>query len=138
MLALRLSRLMPALRFVLALLLVGWLEAPGAARQTSAARSPENSSYAIDARLDPVNRLLYATGRLTWRNIAPVPATELRFHLYWNAWRSPNSTWMRERALAGAPVRTPRDEDLALIDVTKLALAGTTPVDLLSRALHFS
>jgi len=138
MLALRPSRFMPALRFVLALLVVGLIEVPGAARQTTTARSPENASYSIDARLDPVNRLIYATGRLTWRNIAPVPATELRFHLYWNAWRSPNSTWMRERALAGTPVRALRDEDLALIDVTKLALAGTAPVDLLPRARFIS
>ena len=40
-----------------------------------------------------------ATGLLTWRNISSRAATALQFHLYWNAWRDPSSSWLREQSL---------------------------------------
>ena len=39
---------------------------------------------------------------IRWRNITDQPTNELQFHLYWNAWRDAESTWLRERRLAGA------------------------------------
>ncbi len=68
---------------------------------TTQARSPRNASYAINVRLDPASRTLKGDELLTWRNITTTPATSLRFHLYYNAWRNTASTWMRERRLAG-------------------------------------
>jgi hypothetical protein len=59
------------------------------------ARSPRNASYAITARLDPKSRTLTGDEILTWRNTSHSTATTLRFHLYYNAWRNTNSTWMR-------------------------------------------
>ena len=63
--------------------------------------SPRNANYTIAARLDP------ARGPSPGRNDRlaqhhPTTATELQFHLYWNAWRDTRSTFMRERALGGA------------------------------------
>jgi hypothetical protein len=87
------------------------------------ARSPRNASYAISARLDPSTRTLSGEGRLTWRNTAGIPATTLRFHLYYNAWRNSSSSWMRERRLSrasGAP--GPADSDWGWIDVTRIQL----------------
>ncbi|MBN1195954.1 MAG: M1 family metallopeptidase [Candidatus Aminicenantes bacterium] len=55
--------------------------------------------YAIDARLLPANRSLEATQVLTWRNPTQIAAKTLRFHLYYNAFRGPESTFMRERGL---------------------------------------
>jgi len=109
------------------------------ARQ-DAPRSPRNASYSIDARLDPVNRLIVGRGRLQWRNTAAVPATELRFHMYWNAWRDPSSTWLREQTLAGIGTLAGRpDADRGSIDLT--ALAATRPSgreDLLARARYIA
>ena len=34
---------------------------------------------------------------IRWRNISAKPTSELQFHLYWNAWRNADSTWLRER-----------------------------------------
>ena len=68
---------------------------------SAGARSPRNASYTITARLDPASRTLTGEQLLTWRNTSTIPATSLRFHLYYNAWRNTRSTWMRERALAG-------------------------------------
>jgi hypothetical protein len=102
---------------------------------TGQARSPRNASYTITARLDPASRTLKGEALLTWRNIATIPATSLRFHLYYNAWRNTRSTWLREAAVSGATDLVERPEaDWGWIDVTSLKLVGTSgaPVDLTS------
>ncbi len=76
----------------------------------SAQLSPRNANYTIDARLDPVARTIDGRATLVWRNLSDRPATDLRFHLYWNAWAHNRSTWMRERRQpvanrCGAPTR---------------------------------
>ena len=98
-------------------------------------RSPRNASYTITARLDPASRTLTGEELLTWRNTSTIPATSLRFHLYYNAWRNTRSTWMRESTLAGsAEPAKHRESDWGWIDVTSLKLVGTTgaPVDVTS------
>ena len=102
---------------------------------TNQARSPRNASYTITARLDPASRTLTGEQLLTWRNTSSIPATSLRFHLYYNAWRNTRSTWMREVALAGCSELAERPEaDWGWIDVTSLKLVGTSgaPVDVTS------
>ncbi|MEO6213828.1 MAG: M1 family metallopeptidase [Vicinamibacterales bacterium] len=107
---------------------------------TSVARSPRNASYRITARLDPVTRTITGEETLTWRNIASRPASTLRFHLYYNAWRDTASTWMRERALAGdGGITALRPGDAASIDITSLrVLRNGTPADLTSRIAFIS
>jgi hypothetical protein len=96
--------------------------------------SPRNASYDIDVRLDHSARTLSARETIRWRNISGRPATELQFHLYWNAWRDTGSTWLRERALTGAP--DPRPGSFGSIDVSALRVrpAGGAWVDAKSRA----
>ena len=60
---------------------------------------------------------------ITWRNIAAKPASELQFHLYWNAWKNARTTFMRERALAGGGAE-PQSEDWSRIDVTSIKLVA--------------
>src|SRR6185369_8027329 len=79
-------------------------------------RSPRNANYTIAARLDPSTRTITATETIVWRNLTGHPASELQFHLYWNAWKDNRTTFMRERALAGGS-RGPRAaDDLSRID----------------------
>jgi hypothetical protein len=66
------------------------------------ALSPRNANYTIDVRLDHTARTLTGRETLRWRNISTATAAELQFHLYWNAWRNSESTFMRERRMAGA------------------------------------
>jgi aminopeptidase N len=124
---------------VIALAIAVLLSAPVIARQDApAARSPRNASYVLSARLDPAAHGITGTGRLNWRNITNTPATELRFHLYWNAWRDPSSTWLRELAMSGtSKPRAWRAADAGSIDVTRLTLQSTAgPIDLLPRARY--
>lgn len=96
--------------------------------------SPRNASYFIDARLDPRARTITASEVITWRNITSRPATDLQFHLYWNAWRDMQSTWLREATLGGARF-TRRPDEWARIDVTAIAIRGgeTETTDLTNR-----
>jgi hypothetical protein len=106
------------------------------------ARSPRNANYSINARLDPATRTITGSEVLTWRNIARAPAPQLRFHLYYNAWRNTDSTWMRERRLGRGTDQHERPEaDWGWIDVTAIRLLGAgsaPPVDLTARARHIA
>jgi hypothetical protein len=93
-------------------------------RPVAGARSPRNANYDIDVRLDHERRTLRGHETIRWRNITSQPATELQFHLYWNAWRNADSTWMRERRLLPTYTR-PREDAWGSIDVRKMQLRRT-------------
>jgi hypothetical protein len=102
----------------------------------AAPRSPRNANYSITARLDPASRTLKGEELIAWRNITASPAATLRLHLYYNAWRNSESSWMRERQLAGDTALARRQrEDWGWIDVTGLRLIGSggAPLDVTSR-----
>ena len=87
--------------------------------------SARNANYTITARLDPATRTITGSETITWRNITTVAATELQFHLYWNAWKDNRSTFMRERALASSESDRARTaDDWARIDVTAIKVGG--------------
>lgn len=97
-----------------------------------AARSPRNANYALDATLDTATWTLAGSGRITWTNRTTAPARDLRLHLYWNAWRDNDSSWMREQRLGrNARLLSRPDDDRGSIDLRSLSLEGD---DLLSRA----
>jgi hypothetical protein len=104
------------------------VDQPPALVSPAPGRSPQNASYVLDARLDPASRTITGTGRLAWRNMTSRPATELRFHLYWNAWRDTRSSWMREQVFGrNARLLARPPADFATLDLTTLD-AGSGPV----------
>ena len=99
------------------------------------ARSPRNASYEIDVRLDHSARTLTGRETIRWRNISANPTRELQFHLYWNAWRNAESTWLRERRLAGATT-APRSDGWGSTDVSAIRVqqgSSASPADLTSQ-----
>ena len=94
-----------------------------AVTQDAIPRSPRNASYTLTARLDPGSHTIEGSGRLRWKNVSKHPATELRFHLYWNAWRDADSTWLRELARAGGATEKAAG-DYGGIDVSTIAIGG--------------
>ena len=113
-----------------------------AAVAPSAPLSPRNANYSIDVRLDPEQRTLTGRAVLTWRNIANISTSELRFHLYYNAWKNTRSTWMRERLLGrSSTVHSRPEADWGWIDVTAVRLLGAgdaPPLELTSRMQYIS
>jgi peptidase M1-like protein len=97
---------------------------PGRSGGITPPLSPRNANYAITARLDPATRTITGSETITWRNITSRAATELRFHLYWNAWKNARSTFMRERELAGSSDDGRAARDWARIDVTTIKIGG--------------
>jgi|CXWL01.1.fsa_nt_gi hypothetical protein len=106
-------------------LVCSWLLAavPGAHAQL---RLPATgrADYRVAASLDPLQRAISGRAEITWTNQTARATSELRFHLYWNAWRNDRSTWMlanRGRDDGGDP---PREGDWGWIEVDRLRLAG--------------
>src|SRR3954468_3766904 len=98
---------------------------PGTDGSLNPPRSPRNADYTISARLDPATRTITGTEVITWRNLTVKPAADLQFHLYWNAWKNPRSTFMREQALAGSEAGAARSlNEWGRIDVGSVIVGG--------------
>src|SRR6187402_2371526 len=109
---------------LLAALLVLAARPAGLEQAAAPGKSPRNASYQLLATLDPDNNTISGSGRVIWRNITKAPAQDLRFHLYWNAWRDANSSWMREQALSrGSQLNRPAD-DSGSIDLLTIVARG--------------
>ncbi|NIM00343.1 MAG: M1 family peptidase, partial [Acidobacteria bacterium] len=85
-----------ASRRLMAALVVAFAAVPAVTQPADPALSPRNANYTMFVELDPETKMLTASQRLEWRNIQQEPTDELWFHLYWNAWRNSESTWMLE------------------------------------------
>jgi hypothetical protein len=109
---------------------------------SSEALSPQNASYQIEVSLDDEAKLLDGKLVLTWRNIQQAPTDELWFHLYWNAWRNDQTTWLRERRIArGEPVEDVQEGEWSYIEIESMTLlsSGDHPEsDLLERMSYTS
>src|SRR5262245_55768769 len=85
--------------------------------------SPRNANYDIDVTLDPGARTITGIETIDWRNTGTIAAYSLRIHLYWNAFRNTNSTWLKQSRLAG---RTPFDDseesDFGRADISRLEI----------------
>ncbi len=97
-----------------------------------AALSPRNANYALVARLYPATHTIAGAGVIRWRNITKNPTSELRFHLYWNAWRDDRSSWLRESRLGRGAYAGRTVDDRGSIDITALSISGEA--DLLAGA----
>ena len=83
------KRLNPAALLVAAALL--------ASPTLSALEAPRKVvDYDIRVSLDPETKLFDGQETLTWTNPSDVPVSDLKFHLYWNAFRNNRSTFFRE------------------------------------------
>ena len=111
------------------------LAAPPAPLPT-VARSARNASYWIEASLDTAKRTVAGKETITWRNVSSASTSELRFHLYYNAWKNSRSTWLREAldfSRRNLPLSRLNREDWGWTQVSSLRLVGVggaPPIDL--------
>ena len=115
------------LLFAIPLLAASLLLAMPLAAESGSPRSPRNANYTIVARLDAAARTVDGRLTLRWTNLQERPTAELWFHLYWNAWRNDQSTWMRDDRLADRvdedDVR-PEDWSFQQVRAARLVVAG--------------
>ena len=103
--------------------------------------SPDVASYDIDVTLDPAARTLTGTEVITWRNTGQIPAYSVRLHMYWNAFRNTNSTWLKQRQLSGSnPFSTAAEGDFGYSTVSAIAFinADGTETDMMPRFRYIS
>jgi Peptidase family M1 domain len=95
------------------------------ALHAAAPASPPVVEYTIQVTLDPEAKTLDGRERLIWRNPSGDSVSELRFHLYWNAFKNSRSTFMREWGgrVFGTKVGE-RPEDWGWIDVSSIVSGG--------------
>ncbi|MGA8263528.1 MAG: hypothetical protein WB779_03715, partial [Ignavibacteriaceae bacterium] len=58
--------------------------------------SPRNASYDMDVKLNPDTKIIDGFETLHWKNLSNDNISELRFHLYLNAFKNTKSTFMKE------------------------------------------
>lgn len=94
---------------------------PPPPRLFDAPLSPRIANYDIDVRLDAHRRLLHGREVLLWKNETTRPVNELQFHLYLNAFRNNQSTFMLEsRPWGAADARKPAE--CGFIDIERMTL----------------
>ncbi len=87
--------------------------------------SPPVVEYTIQVSLDPKTHTIDGQERLIWRNPSGDPVSELRFHLYLNAFKNNHSIFARESGgqLRGDKAGT-KPEDWGWIDVVSIKTAS--------------
>lgn len=111
----------------------------GASRLHAGARVPPVASYEIHASYDAEKKTITAKGRVTLVNRTSRPVSELRLHLYLNAFRNERSTWMRRRGADGERGgRGPRGEaGFGYVEISRIELGGEPARTDLTPGLRF-
>ncbi len=76
-------------------------------------KSPRIANYRIEAVLDFEHRTLEGRETLSWRNTGSAPVRELPLHLYLNAFKGPQSLFMKESGGQSGAVRHARPSEPA-------------------------
>jgi hypothetical protein len=85
--------------------------------------SPRNANYTIHVELDPDRKMLQGEQTIEWRNQTSATASEIWLHLYYNAWRNNQSTWLKEDSLrSDRDLSALRPEDWGFIELESLRL----------------
>ena len=58
--------------------------------------SPRITNYSIDAKLDPDSKIIDGKMVLTWTNPSEDTVSTLQFHMYLNAFKNTESTFIKE------------------------------------------
>lgn len=83
--------------------------------------SPRIANYNISVTLDVQKKMLHGKGTLVWRNKSRERIGDLQFHLYLNAFKNTESTFMKE---SGARYRQMEEIRWGWIDIKKMSIHG--------------
>lgn len=84
--------------------------------------SPRIANYDMDVSLNPVTKIIDGFEVLHWKNTSQKNIDELQFHLYLNAFKNTNSTFMKESGgqLRGDMIDKKSDSSWGWIDVLSM------------------
>jgi hypothetical protein len=90
-------------------------------------KSEKTVDYSISVKLDEKEKVLYGKQTVTWRNPGSTPVNELYFHLYPNAFRSKDTTFISE---SGGKLRNDemKRNNYGQMNITKLTTLNGTNV----------
>jgi hypothetical protein len=98
--------------------------------------------YRMTARLDPDKKVIKGHYTLTWWNHTDDTIPDLYFHLYWNAFKNEDSTFLRESALRRRReeeeswLDLPGQEKWGWVDINKIQIAGGADLTALGTFVH--
>jgi hypothetical protein len=98
--------------------------------------------YTIEARLEPETKTVRGRYTLTWRNPTDDSVPDLWFHLYLNAFKNLDSTWMRERDVRRRPEplrewkADPDESKWGWVDVDRISIAHGADLTPTMRFMH--
>lgn len=107
--------------FLLGLVLISPLQATG---------------YQMDVRLDPSTQIISGSSVVTWTNPTQFFAPDLRFHLYYNAWKDEKTSFLNSFRMEERDFKEWREGDWAYNEILHLAVlagAGWEAADLTSQ-----
>ena len=84
--------------------------------------SPRNANYTMDVKLNPDNKIITGSTTLEWVNITEHGAPDLRFHLYYNAWRNNKSSFFKSVRYDSFNSSRYRDDEWAYSDVKSMRI----------------
>ena len=81
------------------------------------------TDYRIQARLDTDTKIIQGTATITWINRASVPVEDLRFHLYYNAWRDAQSSFLTSNRVSMIDFSDWKDDEWAYNEIDELSVS---------------
>ncbi|MBI4444565.1 MAG: M1 family metallopeptidase [Acidobacteria bacterium] len=93
------------------------------------------ADYKLEARLDPAARTVSGSAHIRWSNKTTFAASDLQFHLYYNAWLNPQSSFLNSNRMREEALKQWRPNEWAAIDVSRLKILpgnGFAELDLTS------
>lgn len=88
--------------------------------------SPRIANYDLTVTLDAEKKIIEGKEMLRWKNTSPDQITELQFHLYLNAFKNSNSTFMKESGGQLRGIKADKNEKIfwGFIDVLSIKRIG--------------
>ncbi len=80
------------------------------------------ADYEIDVHLDPATHSLKATEKITWVNQTAIPAPELQFHLYYNAWKNDLTSFLNSNRITKRDFKDWRQDEWSSVIVDSLVV----------------
>lgn len=79
------------------------------------------TDYRLEASLDTETKIITGSATIIWTNRASVPVEDLRFHLYYNAWRDDQSSFLTSNRIVLPDFSDWQDDEWAYIEIDSLS-----------------